>query len=61
MNEWIHRHLQLTREERLLLAAIILIVITGIAAWKYRTAEPVTAESQESRQASSVISSSAAD
>jgi len=39
MSDWIHRHLQLTREERLLLAAIVIILLCGIAAWRYRSPE----------------------
>jgi len=30
MNDWIRRHLLLTREERLIAAAVILIAITGL-------------------------------
>lgn len=39
MKEWLSRHLLLTREERLLVAAILLILLVGLAAWHIRRGE----------------------
>lgn len=35
MNDWIKRHLLLTKEERWLIAAILLIALTGLGAKWY--------------------------
>jgi hypothetical protein len=51
MNDWILRHIVLTREERWLIASILLIALCGIGVMYYRKTVEISAPAEASRTA----------